>query len=270
MNELEELRRDYIATKENFAGEQITDADSVGKSISLGLAELKVAKRKWLVLTIGGIAAFAAAMPFVYEMVKSPVLLVSTGVIILLYAVNAILSNTSRLDKLYGEDNTVFIRSVQRHQSQQYWFIRIYLVAFCFWAAFMITLPFVKLDSGSEKLAVLAVLVPVLGVILFTTIRMHNIMIGAYEGLLFDDPDVRETLGRTYYSEEAIRDRRRRTAKRKYVMSVTMVFVMSAFFVWQLIKVLKGSGIAPILTVYLLFVIMFVNLARTNKKDLHQ
>lgn len=269
VNELEELRREYNAAKESFANEKITDADSVGKSIRLGLNGLKLAKRRWLLLSIGGMAAFGAALPFIYGMVKSNALLVSTGIIILLYGVNAFVSDTSRLNSLYGKDNDAFIKIVKKQLTLQYWFIRIYLVAFCFWAGFMITLPFVKLDSGAEKLAFLAVLLPFLGVNLFTTIRMHNIVIGSYEGLLFDDSDVRGNLGRTYYSEEAIRDRRHKTAKRKYITCVVMIFVMSSFFVWQLIRVLKGNGITSLLPVYLLFVIIFVNLAKANKKDLH-
>lgn len=269
INELEELRREYNVAKENFANEKIIDADSVGKSIRLGLKELKLARRRWLLLSIGGMAAFAAVLPFVYGMVKSTVMLVSTGIIILLYGLNAFLSNSSRLNSLYGEDNDAFIKSVRRHQAHQYWFIRIYLVAFCFWAGFMMTLPFVKFDSASEKLAFLAVLLLFLCVNLYTTIRMHNAFVGAYEGLLFDDSGVRETLQRTCYSEEAIRDRRHRTAKRKYVICIVMIFVMSAFFVWQLIRVLKGKGIASLLPVYLIFVIIFVNLAQANKKDFH-
>lgn len=266
-NELEELRREYIATKENFSNEKITDADSVEKSIRLGLKELKLAKRRWLLLSIGGIAAFAAALPFVYGMIKSTALLVSTGIIILLYGLNAFLSNASRLDSLYGKDNDAFIKSVRKHQTLQYWFIRIFIVAFCFWAGFMITLPFVKFDSNAEKLAFLAVLLPFLIVILFATIRMHNIVIGAYDGLLFDNTDVSEHLAQTYYSEEAIRDRRHRTAKRKYITCIMMIFVMSAFFVWQFVRVLNGNGIASLLPVYLIFVVVFALLARENKKD---
>lgn len=267
ISELEELRREYIATKENFANEQITDADSVGKSISLALGELKLAKRKWLLLSIGGMAAFAAALSLVYGMVKSTTLLVSTGVIILLYGINALLSHTSRLDGLYAKDNTAFIKSVKKHQNLQFWFIRIYLVAFCFWAGFMIALPFVKFDSFAEELPFLAVLLPFLGVNIFATIRMHNRVIGAYEGLLFDDSDVRENLGRNYYSEEAIRDRQQKTAKKKYIMCIVMIFVMSAFFAWQLIRVLNGGGIPATLPIYLIFVIIFTLLARENKKE---
>ena len=266
-NELEELRREYIAAKENFAAEQITDADSVGKSIRLGLNGLKLAKRRWLLLSIGGMAAFAAALPFVYAMVRSTVLLVSTGAIILLYGANAFLSDSSRLDGLYGKDNDAFIKSVRKLQNLQYWFIRIYLVAFCFWAGFMITLPFVKLDSFEEKLAFLAVLLPFLGINLFATIRMHNIVIGAYEGLLFDDSDVRETLGNTYYFEEAIMNRRHKTARRKYITCIVMIFVMTAFFAWQLIRVLKSRGIPSTLPIYPIFVLIFTILARENKKD---
>ncbi len=265
--ELEELRREYIAAKENLANEKITDADSVGKSVRMGLKELKLAKRRWLLLLIGGMAAFAAAMPFVYGRVKSTALLVSTGIIILLYGLNAFLSDTSRLDTLYGENNDAFITSVRRHQTLQYWFIRIFLVAFCFWVGYMVTLPFVKFDQAAEKLAFLAVLLPFFIVILFTTVRMHNIVIGAYDGLLFDDSDISEHLTQTYYSEEAIRNRRHRTAKRKYITCIIMIFVMSAFFVWQLVRVLNGDGIASLLPVYPIFVVVFTVLARENKKD---
>lgn len=145
----------------------------------------------------------------------SPVVLISTGLIILLYAASFVFTNTSRIDGLYSKDSATFIKGVQKQQNLQYWFIRIYLIAFCFWAGFMLTIPFFKIDSIPERIAFLVVIVLFLALNMLVTVRMHNTVIGAYEGLLFDNSEIREDLRETYYSEESIKARKFKSAKDK-------------------------------------------------------
>lgn len=268
--ELDELRKEYMSAKECFANERITDAETIDSSIRLCMNDLKLAKRKWLLLAIGGMLTFVGAILIAYQMIGSVTLLVSTGVIILLYAATMFLCNVSRLDSLYSKDSTAFISSVQHQQRLQYWFIRLYLVAFCFWAGFTVTTLIVKLDSTSEIIACLAVLLPFLGLNLYGTIKIHNAVIGAYEGLMFDNSVIRKELSETYYSEESIKERKIKKARRNYVISIVMIFVISALFVWQGIRVIKGVGIATTLPIYLVCVLVFVILARANKKDIMQ
>lgn len=271
LDELEELRGEYASTKECFDNEPITNAHAVEKSIRYGMNELKLAKRKWILLSIGGMTAFIFAIAFVYGIMPNhTVLLISTGAIILLYAATIFITNTSRLERLYDKDSVAFVRSVRRQQKLQYWFMRIYLVAFCFWAGFMITVPFVRLDSVAEKVAFLVVLVLFLGINLFTTIRMHNSVIGSYEGLLFDDAAMRTRMVESYYTEEAIRERQYKTAKRKYALCISMIICMAALFLWQLVRVLRGGGIASTLPIYPIFIVVFINLAIANKKDMNK
>lgn len=268
-NELEKLRKEYVSTKECFDNEPITDADAVEKNIRYGMNELKFMKRKWILLSIGGMTAFVFAIAFVYGILPNhAVLLISTGTIILLYAVTIFVADTSRLERLYDKDSAAFVRSVRRLLKLQYWFFRIYIVAFCFWAGFMITLPFVRLDSPATKIAFLVVLVLFLGLNLFITIRMHNSVIGSYEGLLFDDDAMRTRIVEKYYTDEVIRERQYKTAKRKYALSISMIICMSALFVWELVRVMKGEGIISTLLIYLVFILVFAILANANKKDM--
>lgn len=271
LNELEELRREYASARECFDNEPITDVEAVEKSIHYGMNELKLAKRKWILLSIGGMTAFAFALAFVYGIMPNhTVLLISTGVIVLLYAATIFVTDTSRLERLYGKNNAAFVGSVRKQQKLQYWFMRIYLVAFCFWAGFMITVPFVRLDSTETKIAFAVVLVLFLGINLFTTIRMHNSVIGSYEGLLFDNATTRTQMAGSYYTEEAIRERQYKTAKRKYVLSISMILVMAALFAWQLVRVSKGEGIASTLPIYPIFIVVFIGLANANKRDMNK
>lgn len=269
-NELEMLRKEYISAKENLANEQIIDEATIDKSIRLRMNELKLAKRKWILLSITGMFAFAITILLVYKMLFSIPMLIITGLIILLYAATVIILNTSGLDRQYGKDNTAFIKSIQKRQKLQYWFIRIYLVAFCFWTGFMIAVPFVKIDSISTRISFLSVLLVFIGLNLSITTRLHNAVIGAYEGLLFDDGEVRDTLSRTHYSEEAIKDRAHKSARRKYRLSITMIVIMSALLVWGIIRAVKGVGCATLPPIYASFVLLFVVLANANRKEMKE
>lgn len=266
--ELEELRKEYNAAKDNLANERITDRCAIDQSIRFGLDALKLAKRKWILLSVGGMLAFAVTMIIIYKMIPSPVVLISTGLIILLYAASFVFTNTSRIDGLYSKDSATFIKGVQKQQNLQYWFIRIYLIAFCFWAGFMLTIPFFKIDSIPERIAFLVVIVLFLALNMLVTVRMHNTVIGAYEGLLFDNSEIRENLRETYYSEESIKARKFKSAKDKYILCIGMVIVMSAILIWNIIRVVKGHGIVSLLPIYAVFIILFIILARANKKEM--
>ena len=233
--ELDELRETYILTKECFDKEQITDAEAIERSLQMGLEELKTERRRWNLMSVGGMSAFAIAMFFVYGLTRSSLVLASTGVIILLYAGSVFLCSTARLDGLYHKDNTAFVKGVMRQQKRQYWFMRAYMVVFLLWSGFVITLPFVKLEAGGPRAAFLVAFLPFLCINLFTTVHMHNKVIGAYEGLLFDNEGMRVQLSESYYSTEAIKERKRKTARRKYLLCIAMIIVMVAMFVWQVV-----------------------------------
>jgi len=269
MHELEGMKNDYLNKKAILSEQTIAADEQIKTCIQSGINELKVTGRKVSLLTVSCILMLSFVMFYNSLELVTPLLKYSTIAIVAIYIAFILDNRSSHLEKLYEKDVNSFVSGVKRQRKLQYWIIRIYFVVFFFWAGYMITLPLANLESVSEKLTLVAVLLPIVMVNLVVTVRFHNEIIGSYEGLVLaaERPEVAETLNDWTKDNES---RRLKSLKRKHTVCIVMIILEAIGFVWEGIRVINGKGIIATLSIYAAFLVLFIILASAARKEMKQ
>jgi len=267
MQELEDMKNDYQNRKTVLSEQTIADDAQIKAIIAAGINDLKIAERKVSLIAVSGILMLSLVLFYNSLDLLNPVLKYSTIALVAIY-ISFILANRSgKLEKLYEKDVNSFVSGVKKQRKNQFWIIRVYLIAFCVWATYMILVPLIKLDSLSEKLTLVAMLLPVVMVNVVVTFRLHNEIIGSYEGLVLaaENPEAAKMLDDC---EKGSNTRRHNAAKRKYVICLVMIALETIGFVWEGIRVIQGKGIIATLAIFAIFLVLFIILAGTNRKEM--
>lgn len=182
--ELEQLRTEYAELKSRLDKQEITNEKLIRESIR---KDLRLVHTKTLVSLIAGIAALGI-IPLLSLHFNLSLTFMIISIVWMLGMVigNFIRNREISCDSISGESTQAFLAEIKKRKKNQFRWIRVNYSIFLIWVAYFIAECF---RSGMAKEMLLPLVSGIVAGALLGSLlglRMHNRIIGAYEGIILE------------------------------------------------------------------------------------
>ena len=182
--ELEQLRQQYADLKAQFDKQEITNEKLIRESIRKDLSIVN--SKKWTglgagLIGLGGIIALSLNLGL-----RPAFITISAAWILFMIIGNFVSKRQLSSQAISGESTQAFITEIKERKQNQFRWIRINFSIFALWVGYFIG---ECIHRGLDKEILTPIIVGIIvGAIigLFLGIRMHNRIIGAYEGIILE------------------------------------------------------------------------------------
>lgn len=182
--ELEQMRSQYADLKARLEKQEITNEKLIRESIR---KDLRIVNTKVWVSTMAGIIAVTSLPTLSMNLgLRLPFIVISIVWIVSMIAGNIIRNRRLSADRLSGESTRQFLDEVKKRKSVQFRWVRINISLFVLWIGYFIgecihtgmdRTTLIMIISGAATGALIGLAVG---------LRMHNRIIGAYEGIILE------------------------------------------------------------------------------------
>lgn len=182
--ELEQLRRQYAELKSSLEKQEITNEKLILQSIR---KDLRLVESKRWISMLAGLFAISTIVPFSLELgLRTPFIVLSAVWILSMIIGTAVRMKKLAINQLSGESIKEFITEIKKRKQTQFRWLRVNFILFFFWLSYFIG---ECIHTGMEKEILISLICgAICGAVIGLTLglRMHNRIIGAYEGILID------------------------------------------------------------------------------------
>lgn len=194
--ELEQMRKDYAQLKARLERQEITNEKLIRETIRKSLR--MVNDKKWVSLAAGIMAVPLIAALSMHLGLRPAFTIISIVWIVGMVAGNLIRNRNLSLDSTSGESVRDFVDEIKRRKDSQFRWVRVNFSIFVLWAAYFAAECFRTGMSREMLIPIVAGMAVGMVLGLVIGLRMHNRIIGAYEGIILEleNPDAAEAVRR--------------------------------------------------------------------------
>lgn len=187
--ELVQLRRQYAELKAQIDRQEITNEILIRESIRKDLR--LVNSKKWVSCMAGIMAIMLVPATSLKFGLRTPFIIISVVWLAYMVVGNFIRNRNISVDLLSGKSTQIFLAEIKKRKEAQFRWLRINFSLFLLWLGYFIG---ECIHSGMEKDTLIPIIAgAVTGAVIGLTagLRMHNRIIGAYEGIILEleNPD---------------------------------------------------------------------------------
>lgn len=192
--ELEQMRLEYAGLKERLERQEITNEKLILASIR---KDMRIVRGKTWISVACGVAALANLPLICFSLgLRIPFIIISIIWITAMVAGNVLRNREIGLDRLWGESTRNFLSEIKKRKAQQFRWVRVNITLFVVWTGYFVG---ECAASGMERETLIFVIAGVVtGAVIGVAmgLRMHNRIIGAYEGIILEleNPEASHTI----------------------------------------------------------------------------
>lgn len=194
--ELEQMRKEYAELKARLERQEITNEKLIRETIRKSLR--MVNDKKWVSLAAGIMAVPLIATLSMHLGLRPAFTIISIVWIVGMVAGNLVRNRNLSLDSVSGEPVRDFVDEIKRRKDSQFRWMRVNFSIFVLWVAYFAAECIHTGMSREMLIPIVAGMVAGMVLGLVIGLRMHNRIIGAYEGIILEleNPDAAETVRR--------------------------------------------------------------------------
>lgn len=182
--ELDTLRRQYAELKAKLDNQEITNEKLILQSIRKDLDIVN--KKTWISCLAGLLATCFIPLLSLQLGLRTPFIIISVVWMLLMIIGNLVRNRKLNIDSLSGVPTKRFLEEIKKRKKIQFRWIRINFPLYMFWIGYFIV---ECIHTGMDREILIPILIGVAtGAVIGLALgyRMHNRIIGTYEGIILE------------------------------------------------------------------------------------